>query len=108
MRARDCCCWMMSGPEECGQRRTFLLLCAGDLFVHCFTTRLALKPHADSRAEETIRGGVVVYLLIIGDRVRPCLVSSLVDFTGAHFLALRLAQRRKWLRLALSPSLTAS
>ena len=53
-------------------------------------------------------GGVMIYLLLIGDRVRPCLVSSLVDFAGAHFLALSLAQRCQWLRLAPSPSLTAS
>ena len=98
---------MINGPKECGQRRTFLLLCAGERLRALFHNTYCTETSNNLRAEETM-SGVTIYLLIIGDRVRACLVSSLGDFAGAHFLALSLAQRREWLRLARPLRLTAS
>jgi hypothetical protein len=71
--------------------------------------RVAPRLQTSSRAGDTLRG-VVVYLLIIiiGDRVQTLFGFVTPEFAGAHFLALSLAQRREWLRLAQSPSLTAS
>ena len=91
---------MGSGVPSCSY---VLLSSASTVSQDAFATR----PQTDLRAEETIRG-VAIYLLMIGDRVSPCLVSSLGDFAGAHFLALSLAQRREWLRLARPLRLTAS
>ena len=46
--------------------------------------------------------------IITGDRVWALFGFVTLDFAGAHFLALSLAQRREWLCLAPSPSLTVS